>query len=217
MQWVWIWGFLLLFFIGLHTIQCAGLSIMWQGVAVARTWFSCFQLLRWYLWIYCTQILKDYRRCESVNQGINWPTSFLPCLEEQGFIPTHYILKSVSLIFISEKYFADRLLPLQRLTSNKNVYGEKLNPVRAFSALLLASASHFFSLNFSFQQFHLTGLMICLPSINQINQRGQKPRQRRNRFVLEISGDWAWLCTELCALGFRSSRNGNGHPSEIYS
>lgn len=58
--------------------------------------------------------------------------------------------------------------------------------MRAILALLLVSASHSFSLNFSFQPFHLTCLMICLHFVKKINQRGQKSRQGRSGFVLEI-------------------------------
>lgn len=59
-----------------------------------------------------------------------------------------------------------------------------------------------FSLNFSFQQFHITCLTICLPSINQ---RGRKAAHGRNGFAPETSEGQFWLCSELCAVGFRSS------------
>lgn len=106
------------------------------------------------------------------------------------------ILKCVALIFISEKYFVDRLLPLQRLTSNKRSFIEENHHlVRGFCFVLLgffpvlslAPVSHFFGLNFSLEQFHIMCLTIHLPSINQINQRGQKPRHGRIGFAPETS------------------------------
>lgn len=98
------------------------------------------------------------------------------------------ILKRVALIFISEKYFVDSLLSLQRLTSNKRPFiEEEHHLVRAFFCTLIGSSKPFSGLNFSFQQFHIMCLTIHLPSINQINQRGQKPRHGKNGFAPETS------------------------------
>lgn len=76
---------------------------------------------------------------------------------------------------------------------------------KGFFVLSLAPASPSFGLNFSFQQFRITCLTICLLSINQINQRGQKPGHGRNGFAPEISEGQFGLCSVLCAVGFRSS------------
>lgn len=153
---------------------------------------------RWCLCIYCTHTLCGYRGHKSVNQSIQWPTSSSMCLEVKGFIPMCGILNCLSLIFISEKYFVDRLLPLQRPTSNKTSFiVEKLHSVRAFFWLQQA----IFSLNFSFQQFYL---MCFTVSLTFINQRGWKPAHGRNGFAPETSEGQFWLCSELCGVGLGS-------------
>lgn len=86
---------------------------------------------------------------------------------------------------------------------------------KGFFVLSLAPASHFFGLNFSFQQFHIMCLAICLPSINQINERGQKPGHGRNGFAAESSEGQFWLCSELCAVGFRTSTDNMVIPWDL--
>lgn len=56
-----------------------------------------------------------------------------------------------------------------------------------FCTLIGSSKPLFFCPDSFFQQFHITCLTICLPSMNQLNQRAQKSRHGRNWFAPETS------------------------------
>lgn len=104
--------------------------------------------------IYCTHTLCDYRGHKSVNQSTQWPNSSSVCLEVKGFIPVCGILKCVSLIFISEKYFVNSLFPLQRPTSNKTSFIEEKTPFsKGFFCTFAGSSKPCFSLIFPSSDF----------------------------------------------------------------